>query len=153
MYYIDISIWSSNHPCVYAYVCASCVSSFAKHFLQPVRLPPHWTCPQLQFWWLLDPEERQEDLGWSGRHTKGTPGWLLAGRTVWRHPPWEEGSHVESCERGGWWRYVFRFCVKKNKVCGTCQSANRVFLPLEPTHVLAWPLEETPHRPAWSQKM
>ena len=38
-------------------------------------------------------------------------------------------------------------CVK-NKMCGTCQSANRVFLPLKPTHVLALPLEETPHRPA-----
>ena len=40
-------------------------------------------------------------------------------------------------------------CGFSERIWGiTCQSTNRVFLPLKLTHVLALPLVETPHRPA-----
>ena len=40
-------------------------------------------------------------------------------------------------------------CGFSERIWGiTCQSTNRVFLPLKPIHVLALPLVETPHRPA-----
>ena len=39
-------------------------------------------------------------------------------------------------------------CGFSERIWGiTCQSTNRVFLPLKPIHVLALPLVETPHRP------
>ena len=40
-------------------------------------------------------------------------------------------------------------CGFSKRIWGiTCQSTNRVVLPLKPAHVLALPLEEIPHRPA-----